>query len=126
MKSTIRVLFFIILAFNLSCISDEESRRQVNSNFQGKWTGTFTGDDTGIITFNVKKEGTLDGNLSSTTSGFTENFEGYVDINGKFDVNTRAKYYFSGYLDNVKLSEGQWTKILENGTAKGTFTLKKQ
>ncbi|WHF51146.1 hypothetical protein QGN23_12000 [Chryseobacterium gotjawalense] len=111
---------------NISCISDEERQRQVNSGYQGKWIGSFTGDDTGIITFNVKKEGTLEGNLSSTTSGFSENFEGYVNFNGKFDVNTKAKYYFSGYLDNVKPLEGQWTQILQNGTAKGTFTLKKQ
>ena len=124
MKNVIFLLFLFLM--NTSCTSDEESRRQVNSSFQGNWTGRFTGDDTGIITFNVRKEGTLEGNLSSNTSGFSENFEGYVNFNGKFDVNTKAKYYFSGYLDNLKPLEGQWTQILQNGTAKGTFILKKQ
>ena len=124
MKNVIFLLFVFLI--NTSCTSDEETRRQANSSFQGNWTGSFNGDDTGIITFNVKKEGTLEGNLSSNTSGFSENFEGYVNFNGKFDVNTKAKYYFSGYLDNLKPLEGQWTQILQNGTAKGTFILKKQ
>jgi hypothetical protein len=117
-----KYFFSIFLLFFLlnSCISDEESQRQVNSGFQGKWSGTFKGDFSGIISFSVEKEGIIANNNT------TENFQGYVNFNGKFDINTVDNYFFSGYLDNIKPISGQWKKIKDNIEYNGTWTLTKQ
>ena len=123
-----KYFFSIFLLFFLlnSCISDEESQRQVNSGFQGKWSGTFKGDFSGIISFSVEKEGIINGKLTNSNNNTTENFQGYVNFNGKFDINTVDNYFFSGYLDNIKPISGQWKKIKDNIEYNGTWTLTKQ
>jgi hypothetical protein len=117
------ILFLIIICISVSCISDEESQRQVNSDFQGEWVGTFSGNDSGTIVFTVQKEGTIVGDLTSLTSNTSQNFKGYVSSNGKFDINTRNNYYFSGYLDNIKPVKGQWTNV---NTVAGNFQFHKK
>lgn len=123
-----KYFFSIFLLFFLlnSCISDEESQRQVNSGFQGKWSGTFKGDFSGIISFSVEKEGIINGKLTNANNNTSENFQGYVNFNGKFDINTVDNYFFSGYLDNIKPISGQWKKIKDNIEYNGTWTLTKQ
>jgi hypothetical protein len=123
-----KYFFSIFLLFFLlnSCISDEESQRQVNSGFQGKWSGTFKGDFSGIISFSVEKEGIINGKLTNANNNTTENFQGYVNFNGKFDINTVDNYFFSGYLDNITPISGQWKKIKDNIEYNGTWTLTKQ
>lgn len=123
-----KYFFSIFLLFFLlnSCISDEESQRQVNSGFQGKWSGTFKGDFSGIISFSVQKEGVINGKLTNANNNTSENFQGYVNFNGKFDINTVDNYFFSGYLDNIKPISGQWKKIKDNIEYNGTWTLTKQ
>lgn len=123
-----KYFFSIFLLFFLlnSCISDEESQRQVNSGFQGKWSGTFKGDFSGIISFSVQKEGVINGKLTNANNNTSENFQGYVNFNGKFDINTVDNYFFSGYLDNIKPISGQWKKIKNNIEYNGTWTLTKQ
>ena len=123
-----KYFFSIFLLFFLlnSCISDEESQRQVNSGFQGKWSGTFKGDFSGIISFSVEKEGVINGKLTNANNNTSENFQGYVNFNGKFDINTVDNYFFSGYLDNIKPISGQWKKIKDNIEYNGTWTLTKQ
>lgn len=123
MKNVIFLLFLFLM--NTSCTSDEESRRQVNSSFQGNWTGSFSGEESGTIKFTVEKEGTINGTLTILNNTISESFEGYVNFNGKFDINTRNKYYFSGILDNVKPVNGEWKKQSDTGEIKGTFNLKK-
>lgn len=123
-----KYFFSIFLLFFLlnSCISDEESQRQVNSGFQGKWSGTFKGDFSGIISFSVEKEGIINGKLTNANNNTSENFQGYVNFNGKFDINTVDNYFFSGYLDNIKPISGQWKKIKDNIEYNRTWTLTKQ
>ena len=123
-----KYFFSIFLLFFLlnSCISDEESQRQFNSGFQGKWSGTFKGDFSGIISFSVEKEGIINGKLTNANNNTTDNFQGYVNFNGKFDINTVDNYFFSGYLDNIKPISGQWKKIKDNIEYNGTWTLTKQ
>lgn len=97
MKTNIIFLFFVLFSF-CSCISDEENARQVNSGFQGNWSGNFTGDDNGSIAFVVQKEGTILGEITVLPSNIKESINGYVNPDGKFDMNTKSNYKFSGYL----------------------------
>ncbi|SEM75472.1 hypothetical protein SAMN05421856_106136 [Chryseobacterium taichungense] len=120
MKTDLILLFFVLFSFG-SCISDEESARQVNSGFQGNWSGNFTGDDNGSVTFVVQKEGTIVGEINLLPSNIKESINGYVNFDGKFDMNTKSNYRFSGYLKDSK-SNGIWTK----NNLTGNFSFQKE
>lgn len=118
------LLFFL---FFVACISDEESKRQVNSAYQGEWIGNFDGENTGSIGFTVSKDGTIDGILNLFPSGTSENFKGYVAYDGKFDINTPGKYYFSGILNTSAPVKGKWKKLeSSNSYISGDFTIIKK
>ena len=71
-------IFFLLLVSFItftSCISDEESSRQVNSGFQGNWFGTFSGDESGTVVFVVEKEGTIVGELDITSNNIKKEIE---------------------------------------------------
>ncbi|GEN75851.1 hypothetical protein [Chryseobacterium hagamense] len=120
MKTNI-VFLFVVLFSLCSCISDEESARQVNSGFQGNWSGTFSGDANGSIAFTVKKDGNMDGEITLLPGNMKEPISGYVSFNGKFDMNTKSNYKFSGYLKDSE-SSGIWTK----NNLTGNFSFQKQ
>lgn len=118
-------LIFLVLSV-IACTSDEESKRQVNSAFQGEWVGTFSGDDNGTLSFVIGKEGTMSGEITFSPSNTKEIIEGYVNFDGKFDMNTKSNYYFSGILDNSKPVIGQWKKTSQNLTISGNFKINKK
>lgn len=120
MKYNFILSIFAVLFFN-SCISDEERARQVNSAFQGNWTGTFDGDEKGTIIFRVEKDGNINGDINSNSSNNKETIGGYVNFDGKFDMNTKSNYKFSGYLKNTD-SKGAWTK----NNLSGNFNFQKK
>nr|WP_315028434.1 hypothetical protein [uncultured Chryseobacterium sp.] len=120
MKTNLILLFIAIFSLT-SCVSDEESARQVNSGFQGNWVGSFSGDETGTLTFVVQKEGTIVGEITLPQSNTKEAINGYVNFDGKFDMNTKTHYTFSGYLKTSN-SNGMWTK----NNLKGNYSFQKQ
>lgn len=121
-KSTLLLLLFFV-----ACISDEESKRQVNSSYQGEWVGNFDGDNKGSIGFTVSKAGTVDGVLHLSPSGASENFKGYVAFDGKFDINSPNKYYFSGILNTSAPVKGKWKKLESSSSyISGNFTINKK
>lgn len=120
MKTNIILLFLVVFSF-CSCLSDEDSARQVNSGFQGSWTGNFSGDDNGSATFSVKKDGNIAGEIILLPGNVKESINGYVNFDGKFDMNTKSNYQFSGYLKDSK-SKGIWTK----DNLSGDFSFQKQ
>lgn len=117
----------LLLLFFVACTSDEESKRQVNSVHQGEWVGNFDGDNTGSIAFTVSKTGTIDGVLHLSPSGASESFKGYVAFDGKFDINSPNKYYFSGILNTSVPVKGKWKKLeSSNSCISGDFTINKK
>jgi hypothetical protein len=117
----------LFLLFFVACTSDEESKRQVNSAYQGEWGGNFDGDNTGSIGFTVSKDGTIDGVLHFSPSGASENFKGYVAFDRKFDINSPNKYYFSGILNTSAPVKGKWKKLeFSNSYISGNFTINKK
>ncbi|MDR6923285.1 MULTISPECIES: hypothetical protein [Chryseobacterium] len=104
-----------------SCVSDEESVRQVNSAFKGEYAGTFSGDENGNISFTISKEGTMDGKLEFPPANTTEIIDGYVNSDGKFDMNTKNNFHFTGYLKQTHTT-GSWKR----GPLSGTFSFDKK
>lgn len=116
-----------LLLFFVACTSDEESKRQVNSAYQGEWGGNFDGGNTGTIDFIVDKEGTINGILVFSSNNLSEEFQGYVAYDGKFDINTPYKYYFSGILNTSAPVKGKWKKLeSSNSYISGNFTINKK
>lgn len=126
-KSTlICVIYSLLLVLFNSCISDEESQRQINSSFQGDWIGTFDGDYSGNINFTVSKEGSIDGSLSFSPGSYSEIFGGYINHDGKFDFNTKSNFKFSGILKNQKTATGIWNKANSGSSETGSFSIKRK
>jgi len=81
----------------------------------------------GTIGFSASKDGTIDGVLHLLPSGASENFKGYVAYDGKFDINTPGKYYFSGILNTSAPVKGKWKKLeSSNSYISGDFTINKK
>ncbi|MBC7556229.1 MAG: hypothetical protein H7195_04630 [Chryseobacterium sp.] len=110
----------LLLLIASSCTRYMDPDSQVNSNWQGQYYGTFTGDQTGTILLSVSKTGSIDGTIKRSNYPDDE-FGGYVSANGKFDFNSRGNFYFSGFLDKVTQSAGSWY----NSTGgKGNYIIK--
>lgn len=106
MKTYLVLLLLALFSFS-SCISDEESGRQLNSAFQGEWTGSYSGDLHGEIIFVVDKEGTMNGEVDYGNT--KESIKGYVNFAGKFDMATKSNFAFLGILKGSN-SSGKWTR----------------
>ncbi|UPQ74177.1 hypothetical protein [Chryseobacterium nepalense] len=116
-----------LLLFFVACTSDEESKRQLNSPYQGEWGGNFDGGNTGTIDFIVDKEGTINGILVFSSNNLSEEFQGYVAFDGKFYINSPNKYYFSGILNTSAPAKGKWKKLeSSNSYISGNFTINKK
>jgi len=121
MKFNLIVPAFIFMLSLTSCTSDEESGRQVNSAFKGEYAGTFSGDENGRISFTVSKEGTMDGQLEFSPGNTAEVIGGYVNSDGKFDMNTKTNFQITGYLKQTNT-----TGIWKRNTLSGTFNFDKK
>lgn len=120
MKFTFFISLLVCITLFASCNDDEEYYNQVNSTYQGNYSGSFIGDSEGNISFVVKKEAGFNGDLK-VVGAQSENFLGYVATNGKFDINTRAGYFFSGYLNKTTVIKGSW---YNSDGRKGTYEIK--
>ena len=123
----IKFLFPVIVFLSLlSCVSDEERVRQSNSPYQGEWFGHYIGDDQGNINFKITNEGNIIGTTVSTVFSTSEDFLGYVQMDGRFDVNTKKGYLFRGFLKIDGHSSGQWTSKIDNNLSTGTYDFQKK
>lgn len=123
----LRLVFVLQALILFSCgPSDEELQRQNQSRYEGKWIGSFDGDDKGELVFTVTNAGNFTGSLTSQKLGNSEEFAGYVQANGKFAANTRSGFIFNAQLTNFENSTGQWSKTVANENLKGTFRVQKK
>lgn len=119
--------YLLILLFGVltSCISDEESRLQTNSPYQGNWYGIYTGILSGTISFKVNKSGNLDGMVYQSSSNSSEVIEGYVDPVGRIDLYSKNGFTIHGVLVNNQ-SSGEWSQQRGNILYKGNYSIKKE
>lgn len=101
-------LFLITL---ISCISDENLDLQVNSKYQGDYSGDYSGDLSGKVILSVSNTGNIDGMVyyEDAVISSSESIYGYVMIDGKFNISTKSKLTFLGYLHD-KSTKGKWVK----------------
>ena len=120
----ISVLLLGFFTFFMSC---RELPEQINSPFQGNWSGDYQGAENGTLTFKITPEGNIVGSKISTSKNYSEEFLGYIFADGEFSCNTRNGFLFKGKIRdvNAKIYSGNWTQNFNNTTFQGTFTFKK-
>lgn len=80
MKKQILLIALIIGLTTLSCSKNDDDQ---GSEFQGIWTGTYTGtQDNGTWTANIDSNGKVTGTASSTVHSITLQLNGKISSNG--------------------------------------------
>lgn len=117
----------VLLGFFTFFISCRELPEQINSPFQGNWSGDYQGAENGTLIFKITSEGNIVGSKISTSKNYSEEFLGYIFADGEFSCNTRNGFLFKGKITdvNAKIYSGNWTQNFNNTTFQGTFTFKK-
>ena len=126
----IKIMKFIsvvLLSFFTFFMSCRELPEQINSPFQGNWSGDYQGAENGTLTFKITSEGNIVGSKISISKNYSEEFLGYIFADGEFSCNTRNGFLFKGKITDVNAKEysGTWTQNFNNSTFQGTFTFKK-
>ena len=126
----IKIMKFIsvvLLSFFTFFMSCRELPEQINSPFQGNWSGDYQGAENGTLTFKITSEGNIVGSKISISKNYSEEFLGYIFADGEFSCNTRNGFLFKGKITdvNAKTYSGNWMQNFNNTTFQGTFTFKK-
>ena len=107
MKTTVfSILFFSLMA----CSGGDDDNYTNGSDYQGNWSGTFSGDDNGTWTATINSVGEVNGIALSTTFSDTYTLEGSVSASGQFQATfgtSSAGGLFTGQL-NATSGSGTW------------------
>jgi len=114
-------LLYIFLATSLifsSCSDDDDTNQ-----FTGNWTGTYSGDDSGIWIATIVANGSVNGN-STNSNGDDQTLSGSVTNNGSFSATVGTGSLgsnFSGQLSGNS-GNGTWSNsaLSFDGTWQGT------
>ena len=123
MKNYIYYLAVLVVLFS-SCKKEESAQNPLNNiptEFQGVWSGFYTGGDTGSWTALISEEGVVTGSLKSGL-GSGDEINGTVENNGAFTAGTASTgSTFVGTL-NKGVASGQWSNPSLNisGSWQGT------
>jgi len=109
-------LFYLFLVLGLFTCSSESADDSINSNleseFKGLWSGSFSGEDNGTWTLTVQNTGIVVGSFTSKDHNEIHSFSGSVDENGDILA--------SIVLENVT---GSFTGNLNNGLSSGSYSV---
>ena len=123
----LKFISVVLLSFFTFFISCRELPEQINSPFQGNWSGDYQGAENGTLIFKITSEGNIVGSKISISKNYSEEFLGYIFADGEFSCNTRNGFLFKEKITdvNAKTYSGNWTQNFNNTTLQGTFTFKK-
>ena len=122
MKKSLLLSFVLFSILITSCSKDDEKANP----FQGSWSGTYTGPDTGTWTANIDSKGVIAGSVDSDLLNFPVPLQGVVDDQGKFSSTvgtTQMGLTFTGQLTST-IGQGTWES--SDGSSSGTWTGTKQ
>ena len=109
-------LFYLFLVLGLFTCSSESADDNINSNleseFKGLWSGSFSGEDNGTWTLTVQNTGIVVGSFTSKDHNEIHSFSGSVDENGDILA--------SIVLENVT---GSFAGNLNNGLGSGSYSV---
>jgi len=111
-------LFYLFLVLGLFNCSSESADDNININpnleseFKGLWSGSFSGEDNGTWTLTVQNTGIVVGSFTSKDHNEIHSFSGSVDENGDILA--------SIVLENVT---GSFAGNLNNGLGSGSYSV---
>ena len=111
-------LFYLFLVLGLFACSNESVDDNININpnleseFKGLWSGSFSGEDNGTWTLTVQNTGIVVGSFTSKDHNEIHSFSGSVDENGDILA--------SIVLENVT---GSFAGNLNNGLSSGSYSV---
>ena len=109
-------LFYLFLVLSLFACSNESVDDNINPNleseFKGLWSGSFSGEDNGTWTLTVQNTGIVVGSFTSKDHNEIHSFSGSVDENGDILA--------SIVLENVT---GSFAGNLNNGLSSGSYSV---
>ena len=109
-------LFYLFLVLGLFNCSSESADDNINPNleseFKGLWSGSFSGEDNGTWTLTVQNTGIVVGSFTSKDHNEIHSFSGSVDENGDILA--------SIVLENVT---GSFAGNLNNGLGSGSYSV---
>lgn len=131
-----RIFMFAFLAtafLVVSCNSDDNATVNPYAQFQGNWSGTFSGDDgvfpenyAGTWTATIDENGVATGALESNIATFPFSMEGQVSASGEvtatyYDIGGQAVGTMTGIMTETTAS-GVWdsTSLEMQGTWEGS------
>lgn len=110
------LIFPLLSVFSCEHVLDEMERNKNEKNYtspyMGKWSGTYTGDESGTLVLNVKKGGSIEG--VKTSQGQQETF--YSELIGS-SINSMpiSNSGFTLY-GNLESKSGTWKMGNLNGS----------
>ena len=121
-------VFYLFLVLGLFACSSESTDDNINSNnsnleseFKGLWSGSFSGEDNGTWTLTVQNTGIVVGSFTSKDYNEIYSFSGSVNENGEILASIILENVvgsFTGNLNN-NLSSGSYTVSNRNGNFQG-------
>lgn len=124
MKVTIKyfmILFSLLSVFSCQHVLDEIERDKNEENYtspyMGKWSGSYSGDQSGTLILNVTKSGSIEG--TKVSQGHQETF--YSGLIGSSINSTSTSS--SGFIlyGNLESKSGTW----KMGSLSGTWSVTK-
>ena len=127
MKKLILLPILILTILITSCSSDDDNSS--SSNFEGNWSGQYTGDDdNGNWTININSDGIVNGTATSTVFNASYDVNGTTSENGNLTATlgtTSAGGEFIGQLNGNSVN-GTWTNTSSAVDYNGNWTGNKQ
>jgi hypothetical protein len=109
-----------------ACSSDDSDNDNDNNNnssqFEGEWSGTFSGGDNGTWTAAINSNGDVSGTAHSTTFSDTYDLEGYVSASGQFQATFGTSSVGGEFIGQLNGNSGSGTWVNTGAELSGTWS----
>ena len=123
MKKLILLPILILTILITSCSGDDDNSS--SSNFEGNWSGQYTGDDdNGNWTGNINSDGIVNGTATSTVFNESYDINGTISENGNLTATLGTTSVGGEFIGNS--GNGTWTNTSSALDYNGNWTGNKQ
>jgi len=107
MKKILLIVLLIPLLFT-TCKKEEDNTSSTSSQFSGSWTGTYSGDDSGVWAATISSTGDVNGN-STNANGDNQTLSGSVTNSGSFSATVGTGTLGSNFVGQFSGNSGSGT-----------------